>query len=46
MFGARGDGVTDDSVVLNGVLANAANMSSFVFFPFRVYIVKDATENK
>lgn len=41
MFGARGDGLTDDSAVLNSVLANAANMSSVVFFPFGVYIIKD-----
>ncbi|KAK2742694.1 hypothetical protein FQN57_005149 [Myotisia sp. PD_48] len=39
--GARGDGKTDDTAILNSVLGRAANMSSVVFFPFGVYVVKD-----
>ena len=37
-YGALGDGKTDDSAVLNSILANAANLSSVVYFPFGVYI--------
>jgi hypothetical protein len=40
-FGAMGDGVTDDTAVLNGILQGAANTSSVVFFPFGIYIVRD-----
>jgi hypothetical protein len=40
-LGAKGDGLTDDSAVLNSILAGAANTSSVVYFPFGVYIVKD-----
>ncbi|KAJ5710984.1 hypothetical protein N7488_005140 [Penicillium malachiteum] len=40
-LGAKGDGVTDDTVVLNSILTRAANMSSIVFFPHGVYIIKD-----
>ncbi|GIJ91455.1 hypothetical protein Asppvi_010421 [Aspergillus pseudoviridinutans] len=40
-LGAKGDGVTDDAPVLNAILQNAANMSSIVFFPFGVYVIKD-----
>lgn len=40
-WGAAGDGKTDDTTILNFVLHSAANMSSIVFFPFGVYIVKD-----
>jgi hypothetical protein len=39
-LGARGDGVTDDTPVLNSILSRAANMSSIVYFPFGVYVVK------
>ncbi|CAG8005098.1 unnamed protein product [Penicillium nalgiovense] len=39
--GAAGDGVTDDTAVLNSILDRAANMSSIVFFPHGVYIIKD-----
>ncbi|KAL2759071.1 glycoside hydrolase family 55 protein [Sodiomyces alcalophilus JCM 7366] len=40
-LGARGDGLTDDTAVLNSILSGAANTSSIVYFPFGVYIVKD-----
>lgn len=40
-YGARGDGVTDDSAILNSLLAVAANMSSIVFIPHGIYVVKD-----
>lgn len=40
-LGAKGDGKTDDTVVLNNILSQAANLSSVVYFPFGVYIIKD-----
>ncbi|NAW01272.1 glycosyl hydrolase family 28-related protein, partial [Salmonella sp. hn-h4] len=40
-LGAKGDGKTDDTAVLNSILSGAANTSSVVYFPFGVYIVKD-----
>lgn len=40
-FGAQGDGKTDDTAVLNGILEGAANTSSIVYFPFGVYLVRD-----
>ncbi|KAI8648701.1 Pectin lyase fold virulence factor [Fusarium keratoplasticum] len=40
-LGAKGDGKTDDTAVLNSILSGAANTSSIVYFPFGVYIVKD-----
>ncbi|KAH7309114.1 LysM domain protein [Stachybotrys elegans] len=40
-LGAKGDGVTDDTAVLNAILDGAANTSSIVYFPFGVYIIKD-----
>jgi hypothetical protein len=40
-LGAKGDGQTDDSAVLNSILSGAANTSSVVYFPFGVYIVRD-----
>lgn len=40
-LGAKGDGITDDTVVLNSILSGAANTSSVVFFPYGVYIVSD-----
>jgi hypothetical protein len=39
--GAQGDGYADDTAALNSVLATAANMSSVVYFPFGVYLIKD-----
>ncbi|TPX21790.1 hypothetical protein DIZ76_015753 [Coccidioides immitis] len=40
-FGAKGDGQTDDTAILNSILSRAANMSSIVYFPFGVYVVKN-----
>ncbi|KAL6229265.1 hypothetical protein BDW75DRAFT_249917 [Aspergillus navahoensis] len=40
-LGAKGDGVTDDGPILNVILDTAANLSSIVYFPFGVYVVKD-----
>lgn len=40
-FGAKGDGTTDDTVVLNSILSYAANLSSVVYFPFGVYKIHD-----
>jgi hypothetical protein len=40
-LGATGDGKSDDTAVLNSILDRAANMSSIVYFPFGVYIIKD-----
>lgn len=38
-LGARSDGRTDDTAVLNGVLEGAANTSSVVYFPYGVCLV-------
>ncbi|KAM6526030.1 hypothetical protein FSOLCH5_002161 [Fusarium solani] len=40
-LGAKGDGKTDDTAVLNSILTGAANTSSIVYFPFGVYVIKD-----
>lgn len=40
-LGAKGDGISDDGPILNTILQNAANISSIVFFPFGVYVIKD-----
>jgi hypothetical protein len=40
-YGAKGDGVSDDSAVLNAVFSIAANLSSIVYVPFGVYIITD-----
>ncbi|RYP21256.1 hypothetical protein DL767_009308 [Monosporascus sp. MG133] len=40
-LGAVGDGVTDDTNVLNSILEGAANTSSVVFFPYGIYLVTD-----
>ncbi|KAJ6070768.1 CAZyme family GH55 [Penicillium canescens] len=40
-YGAKGDGVTDDTAALNSILSAAANMSSIVHFPYGVYVIKD-----
>ncbi|KAH6696865.1 pectate lyase superfamily protein-domain-containing protein [Plectosphaerella plurivora] len=40
-LGARGDGKTDDTAVLNSILAGAVNTSSIVHFPYGVYMVTD-----
>ncbi|PYI09614.1 pectin lyase-like protein, partial [Aspergillus sclerotiicarbonarius CBS 121057] len=39
--GAVGDGRTDDTGVLNNILQRAASMSSVVYFPFGVYLIRD-----
>ena len=39
--GAAGDGVTDDTAIINQILVLAANSSSVVFFPFGIYNVKN-----
>lgn len=40
-YGAKGDGVTDDTKALNAILEGAANTSSVVFFPYGIYVVTD-----
>ncbi|XP_014555283.1 carbohydrate-binding module family 50 protein [Bipolaris victoriae FI3] len=40
-LGAKGDGKTDDTNTLNGILDLGARTSSVVYIPFGVYIVKD-----
>ncbi|KAL6234792.1 hypothetical protein BDW75DRAFT_230891 [Aspergillus navahoensis] len=40
-FGAKGDGSTDDTAILNYVLSYAANLSSVVYIPFGVYKIQD-----
>ncbi|KAL4875747.1 pectate lyase superfamily protein-domain-containing protein [Aspergillus karnatakaensis] len=40
-FGVKGDGTTDDTVSLNWVLSYAANLSSVVYFPYGIYMIKD-----
>lgn len=40
-LGAKGDGTTDDTFVLNSILEGAANTSSIVYFPYGVYIITD-----
>jgi hypothetical protein len=43
-FGARGDGKSDDTAVLNYLFSAAANMSAVVYIPFGVYVIKDTVE--
>ncbi|RYP62497.1 hypothetical protein DL769_007276 [Monosporascus sp. CRB-8-3] len=43
-YGARGDGKSDDTAVLNHLFAAAANMSAIVYLPFGVYLIKDTVE--
>lgn len=40
-YGASGDGITDDTAVLNHIFATAVNMSAVVYLPFGVYLIKD-----
>lgn len=40
-LGAKGDGKSDDITVLNSILTRAANMSSIVYFPHGIYVIKD-----
>ncbi|TGO33454.1 hypothetical protein BHYA_0245g00070 [Botrytis hyacinthi] len=41
IYGAVGDGKTDNTAALNSIFAVAANMSSIVFIPFGVYKIYD-----
>ncbi|KAK1995810.1 pectin lyase-like protein [Colletotrichum falcatum] len=43
-LGARGDGATDDTAVLNRILDVAANVSGIVYFPHGIYIIRDTLE--
>ncbi|KAF5648626.1 putative glucan 1 3-beta-glucosidase [Fusarium sp. NRRL 52700] len=43
-YGAKGDGKTDDTAVLNHLFSAAANMSAIVYVPFGVYIITDTVE--
>ena len=43
-FGAKGDGKSDDTAVLNYLFSAAANMSAVVYIPFGVYVIKDTVE--
>ncbi|KAH7006940.1 hypothetical protein EDB80DRAFT_684201 [Ilyonectria destructans] len=40
-LGAKGDGKTDNTTILNSILDGAANKSSILYFPFGVYIIGD-----
>ncbi|GAM33331.1 hypothetical protein TCE0_004r00154 [Talaromyces pinophilus] len=40
-YGAKGDGNTDDTVVLNSILGVAANLSAIVYFPYGIYVIQD-----
>ncbi|KAF3386940.1 Glucan 1,3-beta-glucosidase [Penicillium rolfsii] len=35
-LGAKGDGVTDDTTVLNSILSRGSNMSSIIYFPHSI----------
>lgn len=43
-LGAKGDGSSDDTAILNHVLDIAANTSAVVYFPFGVYMVSDTIQ--
>ncbi|KAK1767906.1 pectate lyase superfamily protein-domain-containing protein [Phialemonium atrogriseum] len=43
-LGAKGDGTTDDTAILNRILDVAANVSGIVYFPHGIYIIKDTLE--
>ncbi|KAF3481752.1 LysM domain-containing protein [Arthroderma uncinatum] len=40
-LGAKGDGNTDDTAILNSILSRAGNMSSIVYFPHGIYLIKN-----
>ena len=40
-WGAKGDGQSDDTAILNYIFSAAANMSAVVYIPYGVYLVKD-----
>lgn len=43
-FGAKGDGVADDTSIINSVLALAASSNQVVFFPYGMYMVRDTIQ--
>ena len=43
-YGAKGDGTTDDTAVLNRLLDVAANVSGIVYFPHGIYIITDTLD--
>ncbi|KAH7173068.1 pectate lyase superfamily protein-domain-containing protein [Fusarium sp. MPI-SDFR-AT-0072] len=43
-YGAKGDGQTDNTAVLNHLFYAAANISAVVYIPFGVYIIKDTLD--
>ncbi|KAH7354209.1 pectate lyase superfamily protein-domain-containing protein [Plectosphaerella cucumerina] len=43
-YGAKGDGQSDDTAILNHLFSTAANMSSIVYMPFGVYLITDTVE--
>jgi hypothetical protein len=40
-LGAKGDGATDDTAILNYALSYAANLSSVVYIPHGIYMIHD-----
>lgn len=40
-LGTKGDRKTDETIILNNILSQAANLSSVVYFPFGIYVIKD-----
>ncbi|CAK7221307.1 hypothetical protein SBRCBS47491_004483 [Sporothrix bragantina] len=40
-WGAKGDGVTDDTAVLNFILSAAANISAVVYIPSGIYVITE-----
>ncbi|KAL8378737.1 hypothetical protein RB599_008514 [Gaeumannomyces hyphopodioides] len=40
-MGAKGDGVSDDTAIINHVFDMAANLSAVVYIPYGVYVVSD-----
>ncbi|KAJ5869330.1 hypothetical protein N7455_004271 [Penicillium solitum] len=40
-FGAKGDGSTDDTAILNYAFSYAANLSSVVYIPHGIYMIHD-----
>ena len=43
-FGARGDGASDDTGILNKLLDMAANMSAVAYFPHGSYVISDTLD--
>ena len=40
-YGAKSDGVTDDTAAINSILVFAANISAIFHTPYGVYVIKD-----